>query len=98
MSFLQVKDVLFEPVRKAQDAMHFYKSSEGMWLPCGPRHPGAIQTTLQELAAKGLAAKVCVSSYSAVVAVTVRCSHVCGQFHSCSSTDSSTTNHKDRFR
>ncbi|WOL02821.1 protein SUPPRESSOR OF K(+) TRANSPORT GROWTH DEFECT 1 [Canna indica] len=53
-----VKDVLFEPVRKVQDAMHFYKSSEGMWFPCGPRHPGAIQTTLQDLAAKGLAAKI----------------------------------------
>ncbi|XP_074565273.1 protein SUPPRESSOR OF K(+) TRANSPORT GROWTH DEFECT 1-like [Curcuma longa] len=53
-----VKDVLFEPVRKAQDAMHFYKTSEGMWLPCGPRHPGAIQITLQDLAAKGLADKI----------------------------------------
>ncbi|RRT42907.1 hypothetical protein B296_00040429 [Ensete ventricosum] len=49
---MQVKDVLFEPVRKTQDAMHFYKTADGMWLPCGPRHPGAIQTTLQELAAK----------------------------------------------
>ncbi|KAG6500389.1 hypothetical protein ZIOFF_040234 [Zingiber officinale] len=53
-----VKDVLFEPVRKAQDAMHFYKSREGMWLPCGPRHPGAVQTTLQDLAAQGLADKI----------------------------------------
>ncbi|RWW63392.1 hypothetical protein BHE74_00029431 [Ensete ventricosum] len=53
-----VKDVLFEPVRKAQDAMHFYKSNDGMWLPCGPRHPGAVQITLQELATKGLAAKI----------------------------------------
>ncbi|THU49541.1 hypothetical protein C4D60_Mb06t10640 [Musa balbisiana] len=54
----QVKDVLFEPVRKAQDAMHFHKSGNSMWLPCGPRHPGAIHTTLQELAAKCLAAKL----------------------------------------
>ncbi|XP_042456905.1 protein SUPPRESSOR OF K(+) TRANSPORT GROWTH DEFECT 1-like [Zingiber officinale] len=53
-----VKDVLFEPVRKAQDAMHFYKTSNGMWLPCEPRHPGAIQTTLQDLAAEGLADKI----------------------------------------
>ncbi|XP_042377945.1 protein SUPPRESSOR OF K(+) TRANSPORT GROWTH DEFECT 1-like [Zingiber officinale] len=53
-----VKDVLFEPVRKAQDAMHFYKTSEGMWLPCGPRQSGAVQTTLQDLAAKGLADKI----------------------------------------
>ncbi|XP_042467409.1 zinc finger MYM-type protein 1-like [Zingiber officinale] len=36
-----VKDILFEPVRKAQDATHFYMTSEGMWLPCGPRNPGA---------------------------------------------------------
>lgn len=56
--YVQVKDVLFEPVRKAQDAMHFYNTSEGMWLPCGPRHPGAVQITLQDLAAKGLADKV----------------------------------------
>ncbi|CAD5177792.1 unnamed protein product [Musa acuminata subsp. malaccensis] len=38
--------------------MHFHKSGDSMWLPCGPRHPGSIQTTLQELAAKGLAAKI----------------------------------------
>ncbi|URD99188.1 Vacuolar protein sorting-associated protein [Musa troglodytarum] len=53
-----VKDVLFEPVRKAQDAMFFYKTSDGMWMPCGPKQPGAVQTTLQELAAKGLGAKI----------------------------------------
>ncbi|KAG6475167.1 hypothetical protein ZIOFF_064385 [Zingiber officinale] len=53
-----VKDVLFEPVRKAQDATHFYMTSEGMWLPCGPRHPAAVETTLQDLAAKGLADKI----------------------------------------
>jgi len=56
-----VKDVLFEPVRKTQDAMFFKKFSteEGeMWMPCGPREPGAVQTTMQELAAEGLAAKI----------------------------------------
>ncbi|KAK4409070.1 protein SUPPRESSOR OF K(+) TRANSPORT GROWTH DEFECT 1 [Sesamum angolense] len=52
-----VKDVLFEPVRKTQDAMFFIKTSNGMWMPCGPKQPGAIQTTMQELAAEGLAAK-----------------------------------------
>lgn len=49
--------MLFEPVRKTQDAQFFIKDSD-MWIPCGPRHPGAIQTDMQELAAKGLASKV----------------------------------------
>ncbi|KNA08788.1 hypothetical protein SOVF_159630 [Spinacia oleracea] len=53
-----VKDVLFEPVRKTQDAMFFYKTKDDVWIPCGPRHPGAIQTTMQDLAAEGLAAKI----------------------------------------
>ncbi|KAG2331900.1 hypothetical protein Bca4012_018521 [Brassica carinata] len=53
-----VKDVLFEPVRKTQDAMFFFKSPDGTWMPCGPRQPGAIQTTMQDLAAKGLAEKI----------------------------------------
>ncbi|RYR43061.1 hypothetical protein Ahy_A08g039490 isoform B [Arachis hypogaea] len=53
-----VKDVLFEPVRKTQDAMYFYKSPDGMWIPCGPKQPGAIQTTMQDLASKGLASKI----------------------------------------
>jgi len=55
---LQVKDVLFEPVRKTQDAMFFFKNSEGMWIPCGPKQQSAIQITMQELAAKGLASQV----------------------------------------
>jgi vacuolar protein-sorting-associated protein 4 len=58
----QVKDVLFEPVRKTQDAMHFKKvttkEGEEMWMPCGPREPNAKQTTMIELASAGLAAKV----------------------------------------
>jgi vacuolar protein-sorting-associated protein 4 len=57
-----VKDVLFEPVRKTQDAMHFKKvttkEGEEMWMPCGPREPNAKQTTMIELASTGLAAKV----------------------------------------
>ncbi|KAG6552254.1 hypothetical protein Mapa_006104 [Marchantia paleacea] len=60
-----VKDVLFEPVRKTQDAMHFMKvqmenngSMEEMWMPCGPRTSGAVQTTMTELAAKGLGSQI----------------------------------------
>ncbi|KHN27655.1 Vacuolar protein sorting-associated protein 4 [Glycine soja] len=53
-----VKDVLFEPVRKTQDAMFFLKNPEGMWIPCGPKQQGAVQTSMQELAAKGLASKI----------------------------------------
>ena len=54
----QVKDVLFEPVRKTQDAMFFYKNSNDMWVPCGPKQPGDVKITMQELAAEGLASKV----------------------------------------
>ncbi|KAG5379310.1 hypothetical protein IGI04_027152 [Brassica rapa subsp. trilocularis] len=57
-SDVSVKDVLFEPVRKTQDAMFFFKSPDGTWMPCGPRQPGAIQTTMQDLATKGLAEKI----------------------------------------
>ncbi|XP_019181839.1 PREDICTED: protein SUPPRESSOR OF K(+) TRANSPORT GROWTH DEFECT 1-like [Ipomoea nil] len=53
-----VNEVLFEPVRKTQDAEFFIKTPDGLWVPCGPRQPGAIQTNMQELAAKGLASKV----------------------------------------
>ncbi|MQL86607.1 hypothetical protein Taro_019142 [Colocasia esculenta] len=53
-----VKDVLFEPVRKTQDAMFFVRTDNDMWVPCGPKQPGAVQTTMQELAAKGLASKI----------------------------------------
>ncbi|MCO5586277.1 hypothetical protein L7F22_040216 [Adiantum nelumboides] len=57
-----IKDVLFEPVRKTQDAMHFQrvttKDGEEMWMPCGPRQRGAVQTTMQDLATRGLAAQI----------------------------------------
>ncbi|XP_075484835.1 protein SUPPRESSOR OF K(+) TRANSPORT GROWTH DEFECT 1-like isoform X1 [Primulina tabacum] len=53
-----VKDVLFEPVRKTQDAMFFIKASNGTWMPCGPKQPSAVQISMQELAAQGLAAKI----------------------------------------
>ncbi|KAL2336127.1 hypothetical protein Fmac_010573 [Flemingia macrophylla] len=54
----RVKDVLFEPVRKTQDAMFFFKNPEGMWIPCGSKQKGAVPTTMQELAAKGLASQI----------------------------------------
>ncbi|KAF6165989.1 hypothetical protein GIB67_012886 [Kingdonia uniflora] len=53
-----VKDVLFEPVRKTQDAMFFFKSTDDMWVPCGPKQRGAVQVSMQELAEQGLAAKI----------------------------------------
>ncbi|KAK4284224.1 hypothetical protein QN277_001083 [Acacia crassicarpa] len=53
-----VKDVLFEPVRKTQDAMFFFKNPDGMWVPCGPKQEGAVQVTMQDLAAKGIASKI----------------------------------------
>ncbi|GLU19206.1 hypothetical protein SLE2022_354680 [Rubroshorea leprosula] len=53
-----VKDVLFEPVRKTQRAMFFLKMANDMWMPCDPKELGAVRTTMQELATKGLAAKI----------------------------------------
>ncbi|KAF7078255.1 hypothetical protein CFC21_082725 [Triticum aestivum] len=56
-----VKDVLFEPVRKTQDAMFFFRSEDGgggTWTPCGPKQPGAVQTTMEELAAEGMADQI----------------------------------------
>ncbi|KAE8793610.1 vacuolar sorting protein 4b [Hordeum vulgare] len=53
-----VKDVLFEPVRKTQDAMYFFKTDGDMWMPCGSKQPGAVQTTMQDLASKGLASQI----------------------------------------
>ncbi|KAG5577986.1 hypothetical protein H5410_058120 [Solanum commersonii] len=53
-----VKDVLFEPVRKTQDAVFFTQTSNDTWIPCGPKQRGAVQTTMQELAAKGLASQI----------------------------------------
>lgn len=63
---LQVKDVLFEPVRKTQDAMFFFKTPSDMWIPCGPKQPGAVQISMQELAGQGLASKVCIDPQTLV--------------------------------
>lgn len=38
--------------------MHFVKTPNGMWVPCGPKQPGAVQVSMQELAGQGLADKV----------------------------------------
>lgn len=72
--------MLFEPVRKTQDAMFFIKTSDGNWVPCGPNQPGAIQVSMQELAAKGLASKV----YSLLLVAVVNKSciiHVLFMYH-----------------
>lgn len=57
-----VKDVLMEPVRKAQDATHFrtLRGPDGVdqLEPCSPGDAGAQAVTLVELAEKGLAARV----------------------------------------
>ncbi|KAJ0670691.1 putative vesicle-fusing ATPase [Helianthus annuus] len=53
-----VKDVSFEPLRKTQDAMFFVKTNAGLWIPSEPEQPGAVQITMQELAAQGLAGKI----------------------------------------
>jgi len=38
--------------------MFFIKTPDNMLMPCGHKQPGAVQTTMQELATKGLASKV----------------------------------------
>uniref|UniRef100_I1NK38 Vesicle-fusing ATPase n=1 Tax=Oryza glaberrima TaxID=4538 RepID=I1NK38_ORYGL len=53
-----VKDALFQPVRKTQDAKFFIKADDDTWTPSEQSQPGSIQTTMQELASKGLAAKI----------------------------------------
>ena len=57
-----VKDVLMEPVRKAQDATHFREvpgpDGRPMLEPCPPGAPGARETTLVQLADQGLAYRV----------------------------------------
>ncbi|KAL8199937.1 hypothetical protein R6Q57_013505 [Mikania cordata] len=53
-----VNEVLFEPVRKTQDAMFFIKKQDDTWVPCGPRQPGAIEITMQDLASRGEASKI----------------------------------------
>ncbi|KAK7832265.1 protein suppressor of k(+) transport growth defect 1 [Quercus suber] len=54
----QVKDVLFELVRQTSDAKFFKKDSSDVWVPCEPTEREAVQVTLQELDAQGLASKI----------------------------------------
>lgn len=52
--------------------MFFIKTTDGMLMPCGPKQPGAVQTTMQELAAKGLASKVhCCNTYTDTIPLMV---------------------------
>eukprot|EP00245_Coleochaete_scutata_P017285 TRINITY_DN8411_c0_g1_i1.p1 TRINITY_DN8411_c0_g1~~TRINITY_DN8411_c0_g1_i1.p1 ORF type:complete len:440 (+),score=105.66 TRINITY_DN8411_c0_g1_i1:108-1427(+) len=59
-----VKDVLFEPVRRTQEAMYFRKTIEAgqeAYTPCRPpppgvRDPSLVQATMQDLANQGKAA------------------------------------------
>nr|XP_023887042.1 protein SUPPRESSOR OF K(+) TRANSPORT GROWTH DEFECT 1-like [Quercus suber] len=53
-----VKDVLFELVRQTSDAKFFKKDSSDVWVPCEPTEREAVQVTLQELDAQGLASKI----------------------------------------
>eukprot|EP00884_Botryococcus_braunii_P018340 jgi/Botrbrau1/518/Bobra.110_2s0147.1 len=57
-----VKDVLMEPVRKTQEATHFRRvknaKGEEEFEACSPGDPGAQETTLVQLAERGLASQV----------------------------------------
>ncbi|EEH51161.1 uncharacterized protein MICPUCDRAFT_67802 [Micromonas pusilla CCMP1545] len=57
-----VKDVLYEPVRKTQEATHF-KTTTGpdgdeRYVPCSPGDPDAWERTLEQLAEDGLGERV----------------------------------------
>ena len=59
---MAVKDVLFEPVRKTQDATHFKAvvgpdGSTG-YEPCSPGEPDAFEATLMSLADAGYSKQV----------------------------------------
>mmetsp|Transcript_7236 Transcript_7236/g.12519 ORF Transcript_7236/g.12519 Transcript_7236/m.12519 type:complete len:402 (-) Transcript_7236:113-1318(-) len=71
-----VKDVLFEPVRKTQEATHFkeVRDAAGKMLiePCSPGDPAAFASTLDQLDAQGLAKvvmppKICSSDFERVL-------------------------------
>lgn len=61
--FSQVKAVLFEPVRKTQEARYFRiirgKDGKELYEACSPAYPGPkIETTLEDLAKNGKASQV----------------------------------------
>lgn len=49
--------------------MFFIKASNEMWMPCGPKQRGAVQTTMEELAAQGLASKVKGNAFNRAVLI-----------------------------
>lgn len=65
-----VKDVLYEPVRKVQEATHFITvknpahaptgtdAQDEYYVPCSPGEPGSWPSSLEELARLGYAARV----------------------------------------
>lgn len=56
-----VKDVLFEPVRKTQDATHFkavMHDNQTFYEPCSPGDPQAFAATLEEFDKNKMASKV----------------------------------------
>mmetsp|Transcript_3371 Transcript_3371/g.11688 ORF Transcript_3371/g.11688 Transcript_3371/m.11688 type:complete len:686 (+) Transcript_3371:152-2209(+) len=59
---VMVKDVLFNPLRKTQEATHFQTvRGEGggdQYMPCSPGAPGAFAATLEGLADAGYSAQV----------------------------------------
>lgn len=59
---VMVKDVLFEPIRKTQDATYFRKvtneKGEEVYEPCSPGSPEGFPATLESLASEGLSEKI----------------------------------------
>mmetsp|Transcript_42512 Transcript_42512/g.51618 ORF Transcript_42512/g.51618 Transcript_42512/m.51618 type:complete len:438 (-) Transcript_42512:464-1777(-) len=57
-----VKDVLFQPVRRVQEATHFkaIQDAEGktIYEPCSPGDPGAFEATLEQFATNGCSEQV----------------------------------------
>ena len=58
-----VKDVLYEPVRKTQEATHFMTvpqpdGSPDHYVPCSPGNPQAWESSLEQLAALGYGSQV----------------------------------------
>lgn len=57
-----VKDVLYEPVRKTQEATHFMTvvapDNSQQFVPCSPGHPQAWASSLDQLASLGYASQV----------------------------------------
>jgi len=63
-----VKDVLFQPVRRTQDATHFKptKKADGTdgWIACAPSDPQAVEHSLQQFADENLADQVVIPPIS----------------------------------